>query len=473
MRLVHAVSAFLMATGCVLASTADARAQSCNNYAAPQYRGGALGGNWQVQLGNNSCAPLTGVTVTVAVEEDIVVASSTQGYNGFSMQLNANGPASLSNSSQQFWQQFVITVDTQNGYDTPGVDAFMQTWAFNPNEPLISPNELFMGKPSTANDTFLTIPAGTMFTWTLNTDANSAVASCTFSAIDPIGTQYATVTEYMPAAARTPIYSLQMEIVGYNTGSFSTFQSGAGNIYYTGGPFVANYNFPSCVSAVSGGTAEDSNMAYGALTEELNGMWTQSFFASTSGVFRNGDCGYPGNYPSSLGDWAYGDYKDVCPLGAPMYGISRSPGQTWSDTVKCGTAREPAFSSPGTGCYARPVGSAGGFDSRGDTDNGWDWDRGSYKTECRANEYVAGVSQASGNGVLTSVLCCPASVTHQSCETQVFYNGDSQNYTAPDWDPGHYKGECPVGQYVAGISTPAYSSIGITGAAHALLCCAP
>jgi hypothetical protein len=63
-------------------------------------------------------------------------------------------------------------------------------------------------------------------------------------------------------------------------------------------------------------------------------------------------------------------------------------------------------------------------------------------------------------------------VGHNACEAQVFYSGDSHDYTPPDWDPGFYKGQCPSGQYVAGISTPAYGAVGATGAAHALLCCA-
>jgi len=65
----------------------------------------------------------------------------------------------------------------------------------------------------------------------------------------------------------------------------------------------------------------------------------------------------------------------------------------------------------------------------------------------------------------------PASVTHKSCKAQVFYNGDSPAYSGFDWDPGYYKGQCPPGQYVAGISTPAFASNGIVGAAHAILCC--
>ena len=88
MRPFHTTCAFLLLTAAAIASTTDARAgASCNNY-SPQYVG-----NWQAQLGNNSCTPLTGVTVTLAVTQDIKVASST-GYNGFSMQLNANGASS-------------------------------------------------------------------------------------------------------------------------------------------------------------------------------------------------------------------------------------------------------------------------------------------------------------------------------------------------------------------------------------------
>ena len=152
-----------------------------------------------------------------------------------------------------------------------------------------------------------------------------------------------------------------------------------------------------------------------------------------------------------------------------MYGMSRVPGQLWSESIECGMPQQTAYANTGT-CAPRGVISG---DNRGDNDNNWDWDPGSYKTECNANEYVAGVSQWSGNGDLTKVLCCPAAVTHKSCDTQVFYNSDSSAYSVPDWDPGYYKGQCPAGQYVAGVSTPAYSYVGLTGAAHAVLCCSP
>jgi hypothetical protein len=110
MRFAHTTLAFLISTGCVLASTAEARAQAvCNDFTA-KYQG-----NFQLQLGSNTCQPLTGVSVTLAVMQDIIVASSTQGYNGFGIQLNANGPESLKSgpstpSPQLYWQQFVMMI---------------------------------------------------------------------------------------------------------------------------------------------------------------------------------------------------------------------------------------------------------------------------------------------------------------------------------------------------------------------------
>lgn len=460
MRFVHTTLAVLLSAGCALAWTADARAQSCNDF-SPQWEG-----NWQVQLGNNSCAPLTGVTITVAVTQDIKVASST-GYDGFSMQLNANGPSSGLSPSQLYWTQFVIEVakgSVPSGwYD--GVSAFSEQWSSGQQQGGIYPyNPTYIGTPSTINDTFLTIPAGTTFKWTLGTDSGTNyVNSCQFSVTDTIGTTYTTATENIPSGDRAPIYSITMDIVGFVNSSYTYFQSGAGTITYSATSLSSSYDFPSC--ADNTGTGENSNMVYGPLTGSGNTR-TQEFFASTVADFRNGDCEPSSTYPS--GDWAPGDYKAECPLGAPVYGVSRVPGQTWSEDIECGMTGQSAYSNSGTGCYSR---WAEDYDNRGDDDSGWDWDPGSYKTECNANEYVAGVSQASGNGVVTSILCCPASVTHQSCDAQVFYNGDSSGYVPPDWDSGYYKGQCPAGQYVAGISTPAYASVGIAGAAHAVLCC--
>ncbi len=493
MRFVQTAASFLISTGSVLASTADARAQSCSDFAP------ANQGFEQIQVGNNNnCTPLTGFKVTLTVTQDIIVASTTNGHdniptNGFSIQLNLNAPKSVGTSGpQNYWTQFVVHADTLNpaGGVGAGVDAFTQQLGATAPCPgagcIAGSNPTFMGDPNIHGGTsgilnsagFLDIPAGTTFTWTLNYDPNHPgnVMSCTFTGTGPNGYVYTTInSETIPAAARGPIVSGMLEIVGYNDYSTTTFQSGAGTITYTGTNLSGAFNDWSC--AENTGTGEDSNMVYGNTLTGSGGTYTQEFFASTVANFSNGDCGYPGG-GYSLGDWAPGDYKGVCPMGDPMYGVSREPGKTWTENIECGISggttqcancsAQTAYNNTAS-CYARLVDN---FDDRGDTDSGWDWDPGSYKTECRSNEYVAGISQASGNGVLTSILCCPANVGHNNCDAQVFYNGDSPEYGGTDWDPGEYKGQCDPGKYVAGVSTPAYASIGTTGAAHAILCCA-
>jgi hypothetical protein len=166
---------------------------------------------------------------------------------------------------------------------------------------------------------------------------------------------------------------------------------------------------------------------------------------------------------SPVGDWNPGSYKGECPYGQPIVGVSRSVSALESHGVECS---QSALTTSGS-CYLRALGSN---DNRGTNDGGWDWDPGSYKDECASGEYVQGVSQTQ-SGVLDGVLCCPGNVLHVACDTQVFYNDDSATVQGTDWDFGSYKGQCPYGQYVAGISSPAFTSVGALGAAHAVLCC--
>jgi hypothetical protein len=205
---------------------------------------------------------------------------------------------------------------------------------------------------------------------------------------------------------------------------------------------------------------------------------THQFFSwiSPGGYFPNSGIWWNQSFdPGSSGEWNYGSYKGTCWTGQPITGVSKYTQAIASHAVQCGGARYVATQS---NCHLTAVGTS---DNRADTDGGWDWDVGSYKTECAANEYAQGVSQTT-SGQLDGILCCPAStynytalkaLGHNSCSSQVFYSGNSGGYESPDWDYGYYKGQCPGGQYVAGVSTPAYSSIGTYGAAHAMLCCSP
>jgi len=164
---------------------------------------------------------------------------------------------------------------------------------------------------------------------------------------------------------------------------------------------------------------------------------------------------------SPIGDWFFGSYKGECQLGYPVTAVSSNTSGGNSHALMCGQQR--LAMTTGADCYARPLGSV---DNRAFTDNGWDWDFGSVKVECESNFFVQGVAQST-SGTLDAILCCPGSVAHRSCNAEIFESSDSPSYSGgPDWDPSSYKGQCPSGKYVAGVSRR-------SGAAHGLLCCNP
>jgi hypothetical protein len=108
-----------------------------------------------------------------------------------------------------------------------------------------------------------------------------------------------------------------------------------------------------------------------------------------------------------------------------------------------------------------------------------DWDPKYYKAQCAPKEFVAGVAQ-NLSGQVDGILCCAGNVTASSCEdrtnAEVFYNSDSHSRTAiggVDWDRGYYKGQCPAGWYVQGVSAVSSGTGQVAGAAHALRCCRP
>jgi hypothetical protein len=184
------------------------------------------------------------------------------------------------------------------------------------------------------------------------------------------------------------------------------------------------------------------------------------YFGNAPRVFWGTNYGYGW---SPIGDWASGSYKGECGIwqsgskGQPMTGVSEYPsGSHQAHGLRCGIT---SFSTTGSSCVARTgyLGTSG------------DWDPGYDKLDCQSNEYVSGVAQST-SGTVNKVLCCPG-VTRTSCTTETFYAGNSIDYSSPDWDAGYNKGQCPSGYDVRGISKVHYSSDGVVGAPHRILCC--
>jgi hypothetical protein len=166
---------------------------------------------------------------------------------------------------------------------------------------------------------------------------------------------------------------------------------------------------------------------------------------------------------TNAGDWAPGFWKGNCAPSERIMGLSKSVANGWARKAVC--YKDPIdgvrYTHTDEGCYARDI-RAG--DNRG---RSGPFDSANYEGECAAGEYVAGVAQSSDRK-LSHILCCPAQVVGTACETKVFASANNRSSTATsgEWDADGYKGECGVGQYVAGVSrTP-------EGNPNAILCCA-
>jgi len=161
---------------------------------------------------------------------------------------------------------------------------------------------------------------------------------------------------------------------------------------------------------------------------------------------------------TGTGDWSSGFYKAQCSGAQAATGLSMSmtsPG--YAHDLLCRLDDGTVFQH--ASCRAVVFGPA---DNRGTSATG-DWDPGSAKGECAADEYAAGTSQSTDLR-LHALWCCKGRVQHTECAALAFDGQDAQERPANDWDPGFWKGECGPDRFVAGVSQRA-------GVPHALLCC--
>jgi hypothetical protein len=170
------------------------------------------------------------------------------------------------------------------------------------------------------------------------------------------------------------------------------------------------------------------------------------------------------------GEWDYCRGKADCARGEAISGLSLHLGLRQGQRALCRT-QDGRF-----GGTSRAVLN---LDARRDQRRAQrvpDWDSGYFKLECGANEYVAGVSEnaqaCAGNNAFHAVVCAAASGLPDgglgtACHDRFLVAGDDRpsGYT-DDWDPGAFKAECAVDEFVAGVSVSPD-----TGAPHAILCC--
>ncbi|MBN1612485.1 MAG: neprosin family prolyl endopeptidase [Polyangiaceae bacterium] len=241
-------------------------------------------------------------------------------------------------------------------------------------------------------------------------------------------------------------------------------------------------NYRACTGGYAGGYTWCTSGGTFPTPTNFDGPQANEFgydFSTTGGGSGWGPYFFYGNNPavfwghdygtqwSPVGDWNYGNYKAECGLGQPVTGLSQyTYGSHQGHAILCGS--KTVSNVTGSGCYLRSFADG---DNRAPNTGTGNWERYYYyRGECASNEFVQGISQST-SGQVNGILCCPGTVAHTSCEVQTFYARDSSGYSGVDWDPNYFKGQCPAGKYVAGVSSIKSSRIGVVGAPHGILCC--
>ncbi len=223
-------------------------------------------------LGSNSnyflysgCKPLTDLTVTINVNEDLVTHSSSGSTKGFSFQLNAYSPQ----NEKSAWQQYVIALF---GTDLIGA---IDNWPKTGDSLILTELDLMsFTKPY--------IPAGYQLKIQLQTGASQNVVGVIFTVIFN-GLVLAKVTKTLTdisgvtSADLAPIVAFQMNLVGPVSSESTVLSSGAGTmIYEASSPLTVLSSEPGC--AESGYvTAETANSVYGTLTSGPMTGFAQTF----------------------------------------------------------------------------------------------------------------------------------------------------------------------------------------------------
>jgi hypothetical protein len=129
------------------------------------------------------------------------------------------------------------------------------------------------------------IPAGYSIVIALQNDNQGRVTGGTWTVLDASGKSLGSVSYPLsttdgggvPPGDLSQIASFQVTFGGAMDGAHATFSSGAGAIILRADqPMNVDTSYPSCIS-FNGGTAETSNIGYGALAASPSTLFSQAF----------------------------------------------------------------------------------------------------------------------------------------------------------------------------------------------------
>jgi hypothetical protein len=232
--------------------------------------GAGLGSNSNYILYNGG-KPITGLSTTMLVTQDIVCQSASGPTKGFGFQLNAYSPK----SEKSAWQQYVIALFGNQ------VIGAVDNW------PLSGPNII--------NDFFNLatvptgkIPAGYQIKIALNNDSTGNITGATYTIIDNTGktvgnsTQTLTSLSGITSADIAPIIAFELNLVGPVNGESAVLSSGAGMIIYQSSNNLTVLNSEPSDAESGYITAETANSVYGMLSASPSSMFSQPFNVSST-----------------------------------------------------------------------------------------------------------------------------------------------------------------------------------------------
>jgi hypothetical protein len=222
-----------------------------------------LRGNSNYILSSNG-NPLTGVSVTINVTQDIVCQSASFGTLGFSFQLNGLSPASASTTAQQY---FI-------GFTGSEIGCGVNNWA----QPIILDGLPLTAVPGPG------IPSGYQLTIVLKTGSNGNVTEADYSVLDNDGKTTPGSIPLMKygatAAQLAPILAFELNLVGPYSKENVVLSSGSGSIVYeASSPLTVTSYWPAWLGSV-GGTDENANSIYGVLRSGPSTVFSQPFTIS-------------------------------------------------------------------------------------------------------------------------------------------------------------------------------------------------
>ena len=256
---------------------------------------GGLGSDYNYYF-SSDCNPITGLTITIDITKDIVVAAPATGI-GFSFQLNTYPPAGANCN----WQQYVIKFDVTNQSSLTCIaelvnwltDQYMQT---NNIAASLGSSKTMLTLPTAS------LPAGYKLIMTLKNDENAKVNGITYAIVDSGGktTSLDMMIETLPLLGTrqknipvppdllTTINSFQLNLVGPNAGQYTYLSSGGGTFAYSATtPLRASNKNVQCIASPAF-TAETANSIYGTLLPGSSPSINQTFDIEEPPLCRRG-----------------------------------------------------------------------------------------------------------------------------------------------------------------------------------------